>query len=68
MSRPQPINQPRVETKPNEIYRFSPESLTLLERQLPKPGVTAETTPLQAGMMLGVQMVLDKLRNGFTVG
>jgi hypothetical protein len=49
------------------IYRFDEQSLRQLRNKLPKPGVTAETSPLQAGFLLGVQHVLQMLQDGYTV-
>ncbi|NUX98775.1 hypothetical protein [Paraburkholderia youngii] len=50
------------------IYRLDAEVLKRLEEQLPKPLVNSTTTELMAGYALGVQAVLQKLREGYTVG
>jgi hypothetical protein len=47
------------------VTRLTPEVYAALEKQLPKMVVTAETTDMQAGMQLGVQLVLKHLREGF---
>lgn len=47
--------------------RLDPEELDALRRRLPRPAVTADTTPLQAGYQLGVQQVLELLRDGWTI-
>jgi len=55
--------------KVTELHRLSQESYDALEKQLPAvPFVTADTTSHQAGFLLGVQMVLAKLRTGYVVG
>ena len=55
--------------KPTEevIVRLQPDVYRLLEESLPAPAVTTTTTDLQAGYALGIQAVLKKLREGFTV-
>lgn len=63
-----PVNQsqtPKVEG--NNLYRFNEQSLAVLRTRLPKPGVNADTTPLQAGFLLGVAHVLQMLQDGWTV-
>lgn len=54
-------------TKTVTVYRLSQEVYKELEKSLPGPRVNGETTPLQAGMMLGVEMVMRKLRDGVVV-
>jgi hypothetical protein len=44
-----------------EVYRK-------LEQELHAPFVQATTTDLQAGQMIGIQLVLSKLRNGVVLG
>lgn len=52
-----------------ELHRLSQESYGKLEKELPAmPFVTADTTAHQAGFLLGVQLVLAKLRTGYVVG
>lgn len=51
-----------------ELYRFNPESIRQLEKQLPMVTVNGTTTEVQAGYLLGIQHVLSILRQGFTVG
>ncbi|CDK30099.1 hypothetical protein AMP1_28 [Burkholderia phage AMP1] len=50
------------------VIRLDPEQYRTLERQVPPPVVTTQTTELLAGYQLGVQSVLKLLREGFTVG
>lgn len=50
------------------VHRLSQEAYESLTKQLGGIGVGKDTTPLQAGYMLGVQDVLRKLREGFVVG
>lgn len=52
------------ETKEKVIYRFTPEVLSKLENKLPQ--LCVPKSELEAGVALGVQMVLKKLRDGFT--
>ena len=55
----------------NKVFRLTEDQYNNLERQLvgnTNIVVNKDTTELQAGMMLGVQMVLRLLRIGFTVG
>lgn len=47
--------------------RLDPEELDALRRKLPRPAVTADTSPLQAGYQLGVQQVLELLRDGWVI-
>lgn len=51
-----------------QIQRLTPEVYAALEKQLPKIAVTNETSPMSAGMQLGIQMVLRALREGFVAG
>jgi len=48
--------------------RLHPDELDRLARRLPRPVVSAETTDLQAGYQLGVQYVLELLREGWVIG
>lgn len=54
--------------KEQSVIRLTPETLRELERQVPPPIVTAQTTELQAGYQLGVQTVLKLLREGYSIG
>ncbi|KWI10922.1 hypothetical protein BGV51_28185 [Burkholderia ubonensis] len=49
------------------VVRLDAEMLRRLEEQLPKPLVNSTTTDLMAGYALGVQAVLQKLREGYVV-
>lgn len=52
-----------------EVMRLTKEQYAQLVKQLPgSVAVTAETTPMQAGYMLGVQTVLKLLREGYVIG
>jgi len=46
-------------------FRLNAAALAALEKSLPHPG--APVNPIEAGFQLGVQAVLKKLREGFTV-
>jgi hypothetical protein len=50
-----------------ESHRLSMEAYQELERQLPSPVITDDTSPQKVGYLLGVQAVLKKLREGFTL-
>ena len=54
--------------KPVRIARLDNETYLLLERKFSRPVVTEGSTQLQAAYQLGVQAVLQELRNGFTIG
>ena len=62
-SRQQPVAVPLVAK-----HRLSPESYAQLLRQVTSISVSNDTSVLQAGYQLGVQAVLQKLREGFVVG
>jgi hypothetical protein len=49
------------------VIRFDEAQIAALAKSLPTPVVDNDTTPLNAGMKLGVQVVLQKLREGFTI-
>jgi hypothetical protein len=51
-----------------EVVRLTPEMLAALEKELPPPVVTNSTSELMAGYQLGVQTVLQRLRNGYVIG
>jgi len=57
-------------TTPNvrEVHRLSLESYRKLERELSSPVMGKDTTPQQTGYLLGIQHVLQKLRDGYTIG
>lgn len=49
-----------------ELNRLSPDSLRALKAKLPKIG--CPSTELEAGYLLGINKVLDVLREGWTIG
>lgn len=51
-----------------EYTRLSPEAYQALENQVLTASISANTTQLQAAAMVGAEMVLRKLRNGFVIG
>lgn len=51
-----------------EYTRLSPEAYTALEKQVLTASMSTTTTELQAAAMVGAEMVLRKLRNGFVIG
>lgn len=51
-----------------EYTRLSPEAYLALEKQVLTASISANTTELQAAAMVGAEMVLRKLRNGFVIG
>lgn len=50
------------------VTRLSPEVYKALEAQCPISSVGQTTTDIQAGMMIGAEIVLRKLRQGFVHG
>ncbi len=49
------------------VHRLSPDQLDAVRRQAAgNISINMNTTPLQAGFQLGVQHVLNVLRDGFT--
>ena len=48
-----------------EVVRLRPDLVDALERRLPSPYVGPTTTDLMAGYQLGVQAVLQQIRNGY---
>lgn len=50
------------------VTRLDQDQYNALVRLLPGIAVNNETSPMQAGVQLGVQQVLKLLREGFTVG
>lgn len=53
--------------KSGTLYRLDSDQYKELVRQLPKPIPSENTTDIQAGYLLGIQHVLDKLREGFVI-
>jgi len=51
----------------NDLYRLTQSVYESLEKQLPKPVVSKDTTEHQIGYLLGIQHVLGLLRQGFTI-
>ena len=49
----------------NLIYRLDPKTYDQLRLQCPAPIVDSKTTDVEAAFRLGVQFVLEKLRDGF---
>lgn len=48
------------------IYnRMTPTVYDALVKELPQIAVNNETSPMQAGVQLGVQLVLKKIRDGY---
>ena len=54
-------------TKEQTLTRLNQEVYAALEKQLPQPHIDPNTSPQQAGFLLGVQAVLKKLREGYVV-
>lgn len=50
---------------PSTVIRLQADAYAQLSRQCSTIAVNNETSPLQAGFQLGVQHVLQKLREGF---
>ena len=50
-----------------ELHRLSSDAYGQLSKQCPVIAVNNDTQQLQAGFQLGVQHVLQKLREGFVV-
>ena len=51
-----------------QTVRLSAEQYEILVKTVPGISVGKDTTDLQAGTRLGVQLVLQKLREGFVIG
>ncbi|MEJ1593523.1 hypothetical protein SMA75_20225 [Escherichia coli] len=49
------------------VHRLSPEALAQLERRLPQPIVTRESTEATLAAACAYQHVLKELRDGFVV-
>lgn len=57
------------ETKPTQVLtitRLNPALYAKLEQKFSRPIVLSTTTAHEAGFQLGVQAVLQELRNGYT--
>lgn len=52
---------------PVSLVRLSEEQVQALERQLTPCATNHQTTPIQAGQIIGVQEVLRALRKGWVV-
>lgn len=48
-------------------HRLSETAYAALEKTVPSPVVDDKTTELQAGFRLGIQFILQKLREGYVV-
>lgn len=55
-------------TPTREILRLDGDSYAALAAKFGPPLVTDKTSDLQAGFQLGVQAVLEALRQGFVIG
>jgi hypothetical protein len=51
--------------EPTVVYRLAPHVLAELEKKLPPPLIDGKTTDLVAGQLLGIQLVLKMLREGY---
>ena len=58
--------QKQPETK-TEVAVLNWQVYQQLEKQVTRPVVTTQTTPEQVAFALGVQSVLEVLRNGFVI-
>lgn len=56
------------EPKIVELHRLSREEYDKLTKGLPQGFVDSNTSPQQAGFLLGIQYVLAKLREGVVIG
>jgi hypothetical protein len=52
---------------PIQLVRLTEEQVQALERQLTPCDTNSQTTPIQAGQIIGVQMTLRALRKGWVV-
>jgi hypothetical protein len=66
MNTPDPTVPPVGNEKP--VFRMTREDYLIFERTLPTPAVDNNTTDLNAGMKLGVQLVLAAFRTKFVQG
>ena len=53
----------KIEERVIEYHVLTPSSYNALLHQLPKLGVTND--PIHAGILIGIQMTLQALRDGF---
>jgi hypothetical protein len=53
--------------KPEVYHRLDSDQYTKLAKSLPQLAVTNDTSAHQAGFQLGIQLVLQKLREGWVV-
>lgn len=51
-----------------EVHRLTKESYEQLEKQVSNAGVNSQTTPTEAAFKLGVQYVLQQVRQGWVIG
>lgn len=51
-----------------EYHRLSREEYDKLEKGMPIPHIGDTATPQQVGFLLGIQFVLQRLREGVVVG
>ncbi len=59
------MNKPSAPAPVQDVFRLNQQAYEALEKELPKIGSTAN--PIEAGFLLGIQLVLTKLRLGYTV-
>lgn len=50
------------------VHRLTKESYEQLEKQVSNVGVNSQTTPTEAAFKLGVQYVLQQIRQGWVIG
>lgn len=53
--------------QPKEFHRLSLEAYEQLVKALPGPAVDNDLSEHRAGFLLGIQFVLQRLREGFVV-
>lgn len=66
---PDPKRSPMASASPpvvKQVTRLMPHVYRLLEKECPRAFANETTSETQAGFLLGVQFVLQKLREGFT--
>ena len=51
----------------HEVHRLSQEAYNQLLKVVPGPAVDNELSSHRAGFLLGIQFILQKLREGFVV-
>jgi len=52
----------------HEVHRLTKESYEQLEKQVSNAGVNSQTTPTEAAFKLGIQYVLQQVRQGWVIG